>query len=313
MIKKEFLRESAPSGTDAKNYHTRITVVNNTFHPADTFDTALWGRIQSFAFDPPDAKLTFAVRLARETGWTSAFADQAIREYRRFLYLAVRAGHPVTPSQEVDEVWHLHLMYTRHYWGVLCKDVLEHDLHHGPSLGGASEHARYHDLYDRTLDSYARIFGNEPPDGFWPSADQRFRPKPRAAAVDPTTHWIIPKPTWRKPTWLRRPMSNLQRGFALVCFALLTLGAPPVAFSWAAGSGSKSNDHGLAILLSMLGAVGLFKVVRLFAETPAQRSARKQREAERRQNSSNGGSMSSGGCGSDGSSGCGSGCGGGCS
>jgi hypothetical protein len=106
------------------------TEFNNEFNTeVDTevesqFDTELWARIAAFTFDPPNAKLTFAKRLIRETGWSGAYAAQAINEYRRFLYLAVRAGHAVTPSQQVDEVWHLHLMYTRHYWGVLCADVL---------------------------------------------------------------------------------------------------------------------------------------------------------------------------------------------
>ncbi|MEK6230809.1 MAG: hypothetical protein N2A42_03075 [Luteolibacter sp.] len=33
-------------------------------------------------------------------------------EYKRFVALAMLAGHPVTPSEEVDQAWHLHLVYT---------------------------------------------------------------------------------------------------------------------------------------------------------------------------------------------------------
>jgi uncharacterized membrane protein YgcG len=305
MIKNVVLQETTNTGENTKNYENHVPIVNTATDTTTTFDTALWGRIQAFMFDPPDAKLTFAIRLARETGWTSAFADQAIQEYRRFLYLAVRAGHPVTPSQEVDEVWHLHLMYTRHYWGVLCRQVLQTDLHHGPSLGGASEHAKYHDLYGRTLDSYTRIFGTTPPAEFWPAAEQRFRPKPQA--VDPATHWIIPKPTWNRPSW---PKLKLLRGLTLFVLTALALGAPPIASGWAASSGRQSENYGPAILLSVLGIYGLFKVIRFVVETPAQRAARKEREAQTRQN---GGGMSSGGCGGGGDSGCGGGCGGGCS
>jgi uncharacterized membrane protein YgcG len=309
MIKNVVLQEPTRNGENAKNHENRVPIVNtaidtaNTFDAA-TFDTALWGRIQAFEFDPPEAKLTFAIRLARETGWTAAFAAQAIQEYRRFLYLAVRAGHPVTPSQEVDEVWHLHLMYTRHYWGVLCRQVLQCDLHHGPSLGGASEHAKYHDLYGRTLDSYRLIFSETPPVRLWPAPEQRFTPQPRVGAVDPATHWIIAKPNWAKLSW---PKLTLLRGLALFCLTALALGTLPMATSWAA-SGRQSENYGSAIFLSLLGVCGLFKAVRFLTETPAQRTARKAREAERRQN---GGSMSSGGCGGDGGgSGCGGGCGG---
>jgi hypothetical protein len=310
MIRIDVLEDKTNNGENTKNYENRLPSANTTIQQTTTFDTALWSRIQGFTFDPPDTKLTFAIRLARETGWTLAFADQAIQQYRRFLYLAVRAGHPVTPSQEIDEVWHLHLMYTRHYWGVLCKDVLQTDLHHGPSLGGASEHTKYHDLYCRTLDSYARIFGETPPAEFWPAAETRFRPKPRLGAIDPATHWIVPKPTWMRtirPTW---PKLNVLQGLTLFCLTTLALGAPPMASSWAASNGRQSENLGPAIILSLLGVYGLFKVVRFITETPADRTARKAREAERRQN---GGSMSSGGCGGDGGSGCGGGCGGGCS
>jgi uncharacterized membrane protein YgcG len=302
MIEKDLLQKTNLNGETTKNYENNVPIVNTAL---DAFDTELWARIAAFEFDPPDAKLTFAIRLARETGWTPAFAEQAIHEYRRFLYLAVRAGHPVTPSQEVDEVWHLHLMYTRHYWGVLCREVLQYDLHHGPSLGGAAESAKYHDWYDRTLESYTRVFEAAPPTEFWPSAEQRFRPKPKAGAVDPATHWII-----AKPAWLHMPKIKPLKALTLTVLTALALGAPPVASSWAASSGTKSNGHGLAIILSVLGAIGLFRVVRFFVETPAQRTARKEREARNRQN---GGSMSSGGCGGDSGCGGGGGCGGGCS
>jgi uncharacterized membrane protein YgcG len=314
MIENAGLLEKPNNGENTKNYENYVPSVNATTETTTTldianFDTALWCRIQAFKFDPPDAKLTFAIRLSRETGWTSAFAAQAIQEYRRFLYLAVRAGHPVTPSQEVDEVWHLHLMYTRHYWGVLCRDVLQTDLHHGPSLGGASEHAKYHGLYGRTLDSYARIFGAAPPAEFWPSPTQRFRPTPRVGTVDPATHWIIRKPTW--PLW---PKLNVRRGMVLFCLTMLALGAPPMASSWAASNGRHSENYLPAIILSLLGLYGLFKVIRFLTETPSERTARKDREARNRQyGDNNGGSMSSGGCGGDGGSGCGGGCGGGCS
>ncbi len=41
-------------------------------------------------------------------------------EYRRFAFLAATAGHPVTPSDAVDQAWHLHLTYSRDYWDRFC-------------------------------------------------------------------------------------------------------------------------------------------------------------------------------------------------
>ena len=97
MIKQVILRETANDGENTKNYESRVPAVNFATDPTNPFDTALWARIQTSGFEPPETKFTFAIRLARETDWTLAFADQAIHEYRRFLYLAVRAGHPITP------------------------------------------------------------------------------------------------------------------------------------------------------------------------------------------------------------------------
>ena len=69
----------------------------------------LWQRIEAFRLGDPAAPLTFTRRLARENGWTQAFARRVVAEYKRFCYLAARAGHPVTPSDQADQAWHLHL------------------------------------------------------------------------------------------------------------------------------------------------------------------------------------------------------------
>jgi hypothetical protein len=37
------------------------------------------------------------------------------------LYIST---HIVTPSEQVDQVWHLHLTYTRSYWDEFCPNVL---------------------------------------------------------------------------------------------------------------------------------------------------------------------------------------------
>jgi hypothetical protein len=58
----------------------------------------LWRSIQDFSFDEADVTFTFGRRLARENGWTLSYAYRVIEEYRRFVFLAKTAGHPVTPS-----------------------------------------------------------------------------------------------------------------------------------------------------------------------------------------------------------------------
>lgn len=133
----------------------------------------LWRRIEAFEIDEGRPEITFAARLAKENGWSPEYAAKAIAEYKRFLLLAVAAGHPVTPSKNIDLVWHLHLSYTRSYWDRLCKQVLRQPLHHDPSTGGAFEEQKFRDWYRSTLESYERIFGSPPPVAIWPRKTSR--------------------------------------------------------------------------------------------------------------------------------------------
>jgi hypothetical protein len=132
-----------------------------------------WNRLLALNFDAADAAFPFTARLARDNGWPRSVAARAIEEYRKFCFLAAHAGHPVTPSDEVDQVWHLHLTYSRHYWDSLCRDTLDQPLHHGPTQGGVEEERKFGDWYGNTLASYRRYFG-EPPADLWPAARERF-------------------------------------------------------------------------------------------------------------------------------------------
>lgn len=139
-----------------------------------TENQLLWQRLAAFSIDEAGDKLTFSQRLARENAWSRDYALGAIEQYRRFVFLAVVAGHHVTPSDQVDQVWHLHLSYTRSYWDELCGEVIGQPLHHGPTRGGADEGRKFGDWYGKTLDSYERHFGEKPPQQFWPAAEERF-------------------------------------------------------------------------------------------------------------------------------------------
>ena len=153
----------------------------------------LFARIRDFEIDEGKPDFTFEARLAREKGWSLLFAQRAIAEYKRFLLLAMTAGHPVTPSVQVDEVWHLHLTFTRSYWQRLCGELLGKPLHHDPTRGGTAESSKFHTQYERTLASYRQAFGMEPPADLWPRAEQRFEEDHPAKKGSVKTHWIVPK------------------------------------------------------------------------------------------------------------------------
>ena len=151
----------------------------------------LWQALSGYEVGPVDAELSFTRRLARENGWSARQAARFFEEYRRFLYLAVTAAHPVTPSDAVDQAWHLHLTYTRDYWERLCPEVLGRALHHGPTRGGREEGARFFEQYAQTLRSYEAAFGSAPED-IWPDARRRLGIDPLARRVHPDEALILP-------------------------------------------------------------------------------------------------------------------------
>ncbi len=149
------------------------------------FDLTLWHRLESYEIGPEGAALSFADRLARENRWSVDYAARVIREYKRFCYLARTAGHEVTPSDQVDQAWHLHLTYSRDYWDRFCPEILGAPLHHGPTAGGQTEKARYFEQYAQTLKSYEEAFCELPPADIWSPASLRFGKHPRAFRVNP--------------------------------------------------------------------------------------------------------------------------------
>lgn len=164
----------------------------------DAGERALWERLSAYRFDRAGDRLTFSERLAREQRWTPAFTHRVLEEYRRFVFLAMVAGHPVSPSATVDEAWHLHLTFTRTYWDEFCGKVLRAPLHHEPTRGGTEESEKFEDWYARTLASYAVWFGDAPPADVWPGVERHRREaKARKAQVDLQRFWVWPKPSVR--------------------------------------------------------------------------------------------------------------------
>lgn len=162
----------------------------------------LWQRLEAHDFGTTGCALTFERRLAREHGWNDAYALGAIREYKRFCFLATVAGHTVTPSDAVDEVWHQHLTYSRDYWQHFCPDVLGTPLHHEPTRGGRDQSRLHYAQYAETLASYQRWFG-PPPVDYWPDARTQTANPARYRRVDVARHWMLPRPAWRRLSWRR--------------------------------------------------------------------------------------------------------------
>ena len=127
----------------------------------------LWTHLKSHPLIAPAHQETFIAKLMRSESWSRRKAEQAVEEYRRFLYLTQVMESEPTPSGPVDAVWHLHMTYTRDYWDRLCKSVLGRKLHHNPGKS-TGETPRFQQQYEATKARYEVEFADPPPRQFWP-------------------------------------------------------------------------------------------------------------------------------------------------
>lgn len=154
-------------------------------------EAELWRKIENFELDDPTSSFSFSDRLARENDWSLAYSLRAIYEYKKFIFLVCIASEPLTPSDQIDQVWHLHLLYTQSYWIEFCDGILHRPIHHGPTKG-REEQIRFHDQYEFTLSFYSNTFKTNPPVDIWPEPRKRFR-SIHFSRVNRQLNWVIPK------------------------------------------------------------------------------------------------------------------------
>ena len=146
---------------------TKITLQNDP----------LWSRLQEFSLDHPAADFPFSKKLAEEEHWTENFTKKAIDEYKKFVYLCCKLPNGASPSEIIDKVWHMHLIYTQNYWEEFCPDILQQKLHHHPSKGGGNEKEKHRNWFKETLENYQQIFGQQPPEDVWRPAQSPLKKK----------------------------------------------------------------------------------------------------------------------------------------
>jgi len=134
----------------------------------DSANDPVWRKLEKFEFDrDPTAPFLFAHRIAKRNNWSLEYSKRVIEETRKFLYLAYKCGHMVTPSTWIDEVWHIALMHTNTYWVRMCNDIFNVPIHHSPGDGSVQDEDKFTACYDRTRNSdYVQYFG-EPPEDIW--------------------------------------------------------------------------------------------------------------------------------------------------
>ncbi len=180
---------------DQSNNPPTIPGSGNGFSPPDYQNDPLWQRICQHELDDKKAARPLSRKLAEEQKWPPEFTERAIAEYKKFVYLCCISPHGASPSQIVDEVWHMHLTYTTDYWGKFCKETLEQELHHYPSTGGPEEKLKHDRWYGETLRLYTSTFNEPPPEDYWPP--------PPPFEIDPEPI-VLPKHYFREAGSLKR-------------------------------------------------------------------------------------------------------------
>ena len=210
---------------------------------------------ENFPIGIEDAELSFAARLCREqVGWTLEFSKRVIFEYRRFIYLLLVCDKAVTPSNEVDQAWHLHLLYTRNYQS-MCETLEVPFIHHGPTAGGEKENQRYLENYQYTLKEYRRLFGESPPEDIWPPPAVRFDPRDMGVWSKRSEFVVV------KRSIIVNTVNFLFKGMlaALIIFIFTSLGG-------CAGENADSETSTLLVILFVcIGAIILLTVIGLLS------------------------------------------------
>lgn len=126
--------------------------------------TPLWNSILAFDLDNPPSEYGFTTRLAAENYWTKNFTQEAILEYKKFMFLAAISDKMVSPSEIIDTVWHQHLLFSQSYQQFCA--VLGKQVHHLPSTHNKEDAEKFKQAKDRTQALYATHFGDAP-DTIW--------------------------------------------------------------------------------------------------------------------------------------------------
>ena len=78
--------------------------------PVAPMDHELWSRIADMDLSP------VVTQLVTYLGWSAERAAAAEQRYRRFFYLkATLPEGNASPTTEIDEFWHQHILNTRRY------------------------------------------------------------------------------------------------------------------------------------------------------------------------------------------------------
>lgn len=143
----------------------------------------LWLKLNLMNADGLQAFAPLMEMMQKQMGQNAEMAQRVIEEYRKFLFLAMRAGHQVIPPGPVNDAWMMHLQNAQNYWESLGQMITER-----PTAQGfdAKQFSSAADAWKMTLESYEKIFGTKPPMDIWGTGP---------AAENP---WMQAMNSWKK-------------------------------------------------------------------------------------------------------------------
>jgi hypothetical protein len=100
-------------------------------------------------------------RLTYIDNWPRKKALQAVSVYRNYLYLVKKyPDNVLPPSYEIDEAWHAHILFTRHYV-TFCQELFGYYLHHDPhEMQQKDGVQQLENLFETTQELYQKEFGD---------------------------------------------------------------------------------------------------------------------------------------------------------
>lgn len=90
------------------------------------YDLNLWNNIQKL-----DLQLIIDRMLVKHE-WSLERTQQSIIEYRRYLYMTQKFDSSISPTKDVDMIWHEHILHTNKY-AIDCNKLFGRFLHHLPT------------------------------------------------------------------------------------------------------------------------------------------------------------------------------------
>eukprot|EP00347_Sterkiella_histriomuscorum_P000096 403377199 len=162
----------------AKNISDSV-IIPDTFPPKATLYnlSVSWERQQEILQNLNNLEFQglFIKKLMNTYFLSKDLALRYIKEYKSFLMLASVSLKQVTPSEQVDYVWHMHQSFCTKQYREDCFQVFGRLLKHCPTMGTQQDLKRFDDQYTQTLQYYKDFFEIQPDPLVWETFENRFK------------------------------------------------------------------------------------------------------------------------------------------